>query len=452
MKLKRINIIFFVALMLSSCAKEWLDIKSDKSLTVPLKVADFQALLDNSSVLNVVSTVFQGEIAADGHYYTDNDWNAYMGTTYQNAYTWTNEVDGYVNDWNAPYNAILTLNVVLDGARKIKDEPGADDVIAQALFQRSRLYFDLVQTFSPVYRQATADAVLSVPLRLTTDITQPSVHSSLSEVYAQIIGDLKQAAFQLPIDPLYVTRASQPACFALISRVYLSMQKYDSALHYASKCMDLKNQLIDYNTIPTSSQFIGVNKEVLFFNYYVPMPILVTDYLIDSSFFSLYEKDDLRKQTFFQVNGSRIQFKGTYGNSATDVFAGLALDEVYLTRSECLARLGQVDLSMNTLNILLETRWKKVNGTSTFTAKVASNQKQALEIILQERRKQLILRNVRWMDLRRLNLEPETAVTIIRKVKGVSYTLDPQSYRYVFPIPNEIIQVTNLQQNMGWEH
>nr|WP_162988804.1 hypothetical protein [Pedobacter schmidteae] len=40
-------------LLLSSCGKEWLDAKPDKSQVVPKSIKDFQVLLDNSALFNI---------------------------------------------------------------------------------------------------------------------------------------------------------------------------------------------------------------------------------------------------------------------------------------------------------------------------------------------------------------------------------------------------------------
>lgn len=446
------SLIILFPVLFVACSKGWLEEKPDKSIAVPLTINDLQSLLDNYSLNNVFSTVFFAEIASDGHYYSDNEFNSYRGSMYQNAYTWSNDaVYSSVNDWNGVYNAILSLNVVLDRVDKLSASLDAEQIKGQALFQRSRLFYSLAQTFSPSYDYEVARTSLGVPLRLTSDITVPTVRASLFDTYNQIVNDLKASADLLLTTPEFITRGSKPAALALIARVYLTMQEYDSAFAYSDRCIEIKNTLLDYNTIPLDRNFIGINSEVLFASFFPVFPLLTANYLVDTTLYNLYDSSDLRKQLFFSNRDNRIQFKGSYGNSATDIFSGIALDEVYLIRSECHARLGRISLAMKDLNDLMRKRWKRVNGNSTYLDVVAINKNDALRVILKEREKQLILRGIRWSDLRRLNIDPNFAVTLKRTVFGKSYILEPNSYRYTFPIPNDIIQKTGILQNSGWD-
>ena len=70
-----------------------------------------------------------------------------------------------------------------------------------------------------------------------------------------------------------------------------------------------------------------------------------------------------------------------------------------------------------------------------------------LRIILQERRKELLFRSLRWTDLRRLNKDSRFAVTLTRKLNNDTYTLPPNDARYVLPIPQQEIEESGIQQN-----
>jgi len=110
--------------------------------------------------------------------------------------------------------------------------------------------------------------------------------------------------------------------------------------------------------------------------------------------------------------------------------------------------MGNFQKAMEVLNNLLQTRWKIINGTSTFNEIIAQDASEALQIILTERRKQLCFRGLRWTDLRRLNLENNFAKTLTRHVGAETYTLPPNSSRYVYPIPDDEISLSGIQQNI----
>lgn len=449
-----------LSIILFSCSKEWFDAKADSNLAVPATVQDFQAILDNPSLTR--SHTSFGEIAADYHYYTESIWQSLDGNVLRNVYTWTNELpyENLTSYWNNPYSSVLTVNIILDEFKKLNsnDQTSIDgrNVKAQALFQRARIFFELSQIFAPPFLDnASGSMNYGVPMKTTSDVTILSSRSSLQQSYQQIIDDLMEASYNLPVTPKFLTRASRPASFAMLSRVYLSLGRYDSALVYADKSLQDKRDLLNYSDIPvnnSSSSVIGINKEVIFLSFLPSVSSLTTNYLIDTVFYKTFENNDLRRVLFFTKNATGVvKFKGNYSASISDLFSGIATDEMFLIRAECNARKGNVDLAMKDLNDLLRTRWTKVGGSSTYIEKVATSKDAALSLILTERKKELILRGVRWSDLRRLNLEPNYAATLNRTIGGKTYTLTPGSYKYTFPIPLDVIRQTGMQQNPGWD-
>jgi hypothetical protein len=209
------------------------------------------------------------------------------------------------------------------------------------------------------------------------------------------------------------------------------------------------NQLLDYNDVLPTASFIGLyNKEVLLHNNFLPTIYSLTSNLIDQSLFDLYLPNDLRRSRFYTINtNSTITFKGNYENVTFNLFCGLATDEVYLTRAECFSRTGKINEALKDLNDLLSKRWDK---NVSYPAYTSNNAEDVLRKILLERKKELILRGVRWMDLRRLNKDPRFAVTLKRTVLGIEYTLEPNSERYALPIPDDIVTQTGIRQNPGW--
>ena len=99
---------------------------------------------------------------------------------------------------------------------------------------------------------------------------------------------------------------------------------------------------------------------------------------------------------------------------------------------------------MNDLNRLLKTRW----ATGFFVNYTAANAVEALNKVLQERRKELVIRGLRWFDLRRLNKETQFEKTLYRKINNQLFQLLPNSPRYTFYIPTEVIAISGLQQNV----
>lgn len=455
--LKVIGCMFVLILVVfSGCKKEWLDVKSDKMQTVPETVVDFQAILDNFTLI----LVGLGEVAADGHYYTESDFTSMLplNAHIQNAYVWTsiNQHENITQNttfYTSIYRRILDMNIILDYVEKSKDKDhaGLGQVKAQALFNRGLLYFELAQVYAPAFKTNSANSDLGLALRLSTDITETSVRSTVKQTYDRIISDLTTSKDALPNTSEYLSRASKSAALGLLAKVYLSMGDYSNAFTYSNEYLKIKSELLDYNTLSVVANFIGVNKEVAFLNLLSASSYLNSRYRIDQSLFDSYDNNDLRKKIFFNVTSSGILFKGHYSNSASHMFIGPATDEMYLIRAECNSRAGKLSDAMKDLNDLLRTRYaKNPDGSSKYVDKIALSETDALTKIFAERKKQLILRNVRWSDLRRLNQDSRFSVTLNRTIGGKQYTLEPNSNAYTFPLPYEIIRLSGMKQNPGW--
>src|SRR5579863_256119 len=143
-----------------SCTKQWLDAKPTLSLVVPTTVADYQALLDNTTDngfnVNQNSLV---EIASGDFYLSDNTWSS-VSPIERNCYIWaSNLYDNGANnytEWLTPYKKVFTSNVALDGLAKItpsgpSDQQAWNTAMANALFLRAYSFYDVAQSYCKVY-------------------------------------------------------------------------------------------------------------------------------------------------------------------------------------------------------------------------------------------------------------------------------------------------------------
>ena len=122
---------------------------------------------------------------------------------------------------------------------------------------------------------------------------------------------------------------------------------------------------------------------------------------------------------------------------------GLAVDEIYLIRAECRARMGDFKGALSDINKLLVTRWR----VGRYVPLSSLDRDQLLSQILNERRKQLVFRGLRWSDLRRLNKDEKTGMSLFRRVQGELIELRPNDPKYVFALPPDVIKYSNMEQN-----
>lgn len=456
-----LSIIVIIFWTLSGCKKNFLDEKPSSSIVIPNTLSDCQKLLDNFNVINITPGL--GELACDDHYIYDYSyWQALPSARERNAYIWAKDIyegEIAVKDWNSPFQQIYYANTVLNQLTSIHIEDNnpndGNNIKASSLFIRSNAFYNLVSIFAPAFQASTADTDLGIPIRLNPEIDEVEQRASVGETYDRIISDLKEstALFSTTFQNNYRNRPSKSAAFALLARVFLSMRDYDNAGLYADSCLQLYNSLIDYNTISTTSlqPFTVDNAETLYsslFNVGYSSLLFSTSNVytvIDSVLYNSYSQNDLRKQIYFRTSniGTIVMKRGYGGPTFLYPFGGLATDEVYLIKAECLARKGLFTDAIYVLNQLLIKRWK----TGTFVPLTAISTQDALNKILTERRKELVFRGLRWTDLRRLNRE-NANITLTRILNGQTFTLPPNDVRYVFPIPDDEITQSGIQQNV----
>ncbi len=444
-----ISIIVFCAIF-PSC-KKYLDKSPNNQLTIPTALGDFQQLLDNEGKLTQYTGPSLGDMGSDDIFLTFPNWQSQYEYV-QNCYLWTKDIfSGQTSyDWDNTYRAIYYANVVLDGLQKIKVNPinqaDFNKIKGGALFYRAFALYNLEETFGEPYRPQSEQTDLGIPMRLNSNLDENPPRSTVKAVYIQIDNDLLTAKDLLPnsTDFMSANRPSKPAAYAFLARVFLTQQNYGKAFAFADSSLSLYGILTDYNSIDLTQTFPFTIKisEVMY--DCSSQSGSLNRWTVDSVLYNSYDSNDLRKTAFFTSYQDQVSFVGSYSKDAPDAFNGLATDEMYLVRAECSARLGNVQGAMNDLNTLLKNRWR----TGTFVPYAASNKTDALKLILTERRKELLFRGLRWVDLRRLNQDSQTAVTLTRELNGTGYTLPPNDPRYTYPIPPDEIAISGVQQNI----
>ncbi len=445
------SLVLFSGSGLLSCKKYLEAIPSD-NLTVASTLKDVQGLLDFSLGMNFRAPSF-GETSATDYFVTQASFDRFI-ISHQDAYTWGNPVYNFSNDWALIYTVVNICNTSIETLNKIERNSTVNstwsNLYGSALVYRSNSFLKAVWNYSKAFDANTAADDLGIVLRTSSDINVLSVRSSVKETYEKIIGDLKEAVPLLPIGQELSTRPSRLTAYGLLARAYLSMRIYDSAFKYADLCLQSKSVLLDFNTditITTGSAtpFTPFNKEVIFttgIGTYSFASLTPTYSRIDTTLYRSYQANDLRKTAFFCQQPDGQQFKGTYMRSRTQFFTGITTAEMFMVRAECYARKEMVTEAMNDLNTLLVKRWR----TGFFTSFSATNPTDALAVILVERRKELLMRDLRWIDIKRLNKEGMNIV-LTRRVNNQTYTLPPNDNRYALPLPADIIAQSGMPQN-----
>lgn len=448
--IKKVGPLILSVAMIASCSKSnFLSQKPDQSLVVPTTLQDFQMILDNDAVMNgeinygVAPSL--GEIATTDYYVTQNNYQTLFDAQEQLEYIWA--ADPYpgvdVADWDRPYTAILYANEVINGIQGMhvaaSQQGEWNNLMGSARFFRAFFFYNLAQVFSPPYDRSH-DEPYGLPLRVEADINESLSRSTVWATYLQIVSDLWPYLGLLPVQASYPTRPCRPAAYALLARVYMAMQKFDTAYMYADSSLTENSALLDYSLLLDSGQTIQRNNPENLFDCLLIRSSPTLFGIVDSGLFKSYDtaNGDLRPAVFY--GGISGELQSSYDGSFNP-YGGIATDEVYLMHAECAARLNDTATAMGDLRKLLSKRFKN----NHYISPIVRSKDAVIRLILAERRKELVMRGIRWADLRRINLESILADTLIRILGPNSDTLLPNSNKYTYPIPDNV-----LSANQTW--
>ncbi len=435
-------------LILSGCEK-FLDEKYDTKLLVPESIQDLQSLLDKSNHMNETYPSLM-QMASDDYFVQDEILDGL--SDFIPIYTWGDYQSRYQNPWSICYNAVYVSNLCLERINSVsktsENQDAWNNVKGTALFFRGEKYLSLLWTYAKAYDAQTADKDWGIVLRNGSDFNIPSRRSTMDESYVQVVNDLRNSIAYLPARPFIPSRPSKLAAYGMLGRAFLSMRLYDSAFHYVNKALEIYDDLQDFNDPILHNRAVPFepypyNKEVIFFLNGDPPSLVSTSIAkIDTLLYDSYTESDLRLKLFFRPIEDYQQFIGNFNGTNGRLFCGLTTSELWLIKAECLARLNKIQEAMDILNGFLVNRHR----TDEFVPFEADGQMEALNIILQERRKELVMRGLRWMDIKRLNKEGANIIPK-RSVHGEEFTIEPNAARYAFLLPVDIIQITGMPQN-----
>lgn len=454
------NYLYLVILLTTVSCNKYLDKKSDQSFLIPKELKDLVLLVDNNDVFNFATTPdvvgSTDEVSIDSVQY--RLLAGYQLKEY--AYLWklkehTDYKYGQSNSWMRPYEAIYYANLCLDKISKISKTPANqrdwNRVNGSALFFRAYYLAQLSWAFSKNYDENN-NTDLGVVIKLKNDFNVPSVRSTVKECYTQIIQDAKASLDYLEMGSSTQAKPNKKAAYALLSRVYMSMLKYDSAFHYADLLLKNYQPLTDFNNpaevnVDAFYPIRDFCSEIIFLSSAVNTALTFSQSTVDTAFYHSYASNDLRRRAYFQTLSNQFytyQVYKTFVFMEGGMFTGFATGEMYLNRAECYARKNKLDEALADINLLRSKRYE----TATHSPVTTHNQQELLEIILEERKKELACRGTRWMDIKRLNKEfNNITIKHYNYTEGKYYTLPPNDNRYALPLPLDIVQITGMPQN-----
>lgn len=466
-----IGIYALIIIFTVSCTRDnFLDIEP-KGKIIPDKIEDYRLLLDQTESESVIGTKFSSGFLGKHNnaiYWADhiqvtpetvpligieqNQLNLFL---YRDLIYGPDQGD---DDWEEYYNQIFVANIILEGLSSVAN--GTTDEIAaleaEAKLHRAYAYFNLVNQYGVHYNPATAASDLGVPLRNSSDLEDVNLErASVQEVYDFIIDEIESSTNNLPdIQPSSLNfRPSKAAAYGLLSKIFSYQSKYDEALDAVENALALYSELRDIN-MDEVEEDPGFATE-----RYWPDPAddvqiiwhkkVVLDLALTEEYIDLFENNDLRSQWFgtlreresIDVDGSILVANQNNFFSGTD---GIRTSDLYLIRSECNARLGNLAAVNTDLNALRTNRFE----TGTYTPLSITDQDILLAFVKEERRREFPSGLERTFDIKRYNLFDGDAISIAHSFNGETVTIAPNSPNWAQPIGQLYInQNTEITQN-----
>jgi hypothetical protein len=374
---------------------------------------------------------------------------------------------GIVNYWTLIYPYIFVANSAIEGlTNSVSLTPAVkQQLLGETKFIRAFFQFYLVNLYG------------DVPLALSSDwkVNASMARTSASQVYQQIISDLKEAQDLLSADYLNAdaltiatarVRPNKWVATALLSRVYLYTNDFSNAEIEASKIINNSS----FQLAPLNNVFLKDSKEAIWQLQAVgtgtssntgegklfilpsggpttAQPVYLSNYVVNS-----FEAGDQRKinwigkvtptptTTYYYPYKYKI---GAVSTTAQEYLTVFRLAEQYLIRAEARAKQNNLTGAITDVDSIR----KRSSLPLVAVTNPAINQTALLDKILHERQVELFTEwGHRWFDLKRANTI-DAIMGSITSVKGGTW----QPTDRLYPIPqSELDKSPQLTQNAGY--
>lgn len=485
--MKKYNI-FFAALLLlgfTSCKKEFLDV-------LPTNSGDAETAIQTAADAKVMINGLMSKMTSSSYYgrnfmlYGDvkgGDLTIFsQGRGLDALYTFnqSKSSNNYSSFWNQIYHTILQANNIITNIDRLQAEGSTenfDSYKGQALTARALMYFDLVRLYGKPYSMDKSS--YGVPnITEPLDASAQPLRATVEENYAQIVSDLKEA------EPLMSKSKSNGYLNyygnkAIQARVNLNMEKYAEALAAAQEIINSNVYKLYSNADWVNSWKTQFGSESIFelgifpsesdlgsgsLSFYLRRKgqgsggalgfFMASDYFLDRLG---QDPDDVRWGVMSYDESSTSHLGASYKWSGSTTLEGdgkstatavnikvIRLSEIYLIAAEAAYHIDK-DLAATYLNAI---RKRSPNLAPATAATIT------LDMILDEKSKELFTEGHRYFDMLRLNL-PITfndefgGITVPHRPKTITRSFE----KTILPIPQDEINANpglEAQQNPGY--
>ncbi|MGV3764513.1 MAG: RagB/SusD family nutrient uptake outer membrane protein [Chitinophagaceae bacterium] len=431
-------ILFILLVTQLSCSKDFLEIEA-KGSRIARTTLDYEQLMNAVAlqVLYAPSLYLGDEMAAQQTYMDAAAIRTQRLFRYEERIYDADQLPAETWHLSSIYTFNKVINEVMESQGGSEQQRKA--LVAEAKVGRALCHLYFLSDYSLPYNPTTASTDLGVPLLTKADVTQTTFErASVQASYDFIVKDLKEA---LPdLGPLTHRRKfSKVAAEFILARAYLYMLKFEDAMtHVEGAFAELGKSTIplslyDYNVVldpnaagtwfpdfgfglsnyplPAVNQQIMYNLSMTNFQFQ-----MVNAYVFTPETAALYDPEDKRLLLFSDeemFNPAVVYPKGMRRFSASlfnGIEVGPSLPDLYLMRAELKARAGDLPGAKADLETLRSKRMPA--NIATVPGNIAQNKEALVRFILEERTREFATSGMRWMDMRRLSVDPVYSNTV----------------------------------------
>lgn len=438
------TLLLFVLFLQVSCKKEFLEVVP-KGQTIAVSTADYEKLLNaNYLSSSYTASVYRGdEVSA-----LQPDFNNSVSTTsnirLQRLFKYEDRVynaDQLPNEITDEFNYNRRLYLLNKVINEVMDSQGGTEaqklaILAEAKAARAICNFMFLSDFTKPYNAATAATDPGIPNLTQADVNLKDFkRESLQQGYDLVIKDLTDALPNLGVLS-HRRKVSKLVAEFYLARVYFAMNNYvaakphiDAAFAEVPKA-EIPLTLYDFNIVVNPDDqdaadswypegFLGelsnvplaANHTEIIYNIAAGwfQGQTVDAYVFSPQTVDLFSAGDRRLNLyspykFFTTTTYPLGMRRPNTNFFTGMDVGPSLPDMYLMRAECRARATDLAGAVADLELL---RVKRIAGTAArVPSNIASSQQALVRFILDERIREFAINGLRWLDMRRLSVDP----------------------------------------------
>lgn len=418
--MKKSIYLFAVVVLFSACEKIELTFPPDNQILAENALQtpeDLQKFLN--SCYDVLANTYNGNyqniatLQADGLSAPVGNLD-YMEVFNRNTIFFNGTVGGY---YKQPYIAIYRSNYLLENVDLISDITDEDKnrMTAEARFIRVLCHFDLVRLFAQPFGYSPDNSHDGIIIKTNTN-PDPKPRNTVQEVYEFMILELTEIIDLLP--EMNGNYANKFAAHALLAKIYFQTNQLDLALNESNEVINSGLYTLDNDSLFLHRFRNEISQEAIF------TIVSTSNFDNRSGQFTGSYRSDINANPTLRASNELFQIATMFGNDedhrsswfelkntgAENEFVAinkfnkeyfniplLHLSEMYLTRAEVNARLGNISEAVDDINVIINRAYK----TAAQMIDASISQEDLLELIEKERRLELCFEGDRIHYMRR---------------------------------------------------